>query len=573
MKLVSLSANKSTFRTVKFNRSGITLILGRKGAASTRKGSFNGVGKSLIIRLVHFCLGCNAVADFEKKLAGWEFTLTVEIGGIEHKLKRSTDNQGKIGFDNEELDLTKFKESLENRIFSFEPGLSLSFRSLINRFIRQDRAAYVEADTFVSEEKDYYKLLNNAFLLGLDPDLIKKKHDLRESSQKIKVLKGNFDKDLILKEFYSGGKNADIELQALLEKIDKLEDSLKEFNVAENYHAIRKEADDYSSKIQELENHRSLLEISISNIEKSIKTRPDIPREKVTAVYEEAKFVFKEEFKKSLDDVLAFQAQLISNRRKRLLNEKARLRKDIKKNEARRLKFGELLDQTLKFLGSHRALDEFISLTNFCSELRSKAQKLKDYQELVKRYDAKLHMISLDMKKEDIGTDTYLEKSSKVLNGHHSLFRVLSKEFYKDKASGITIKNNVGNNLTRFDIDVRIQHDSSDGINEVKLFCFDMTLLKAKQGHQVDFIFHDSRLFANMDPRQRATLFKLAYQQTEDGMQYIASVNQDQLASIEAELSPEEYKKYISDSVALELTDERTASKLLGIEVDIDYEP
>jgi hypothetical protein len=55
------------------------------------------------------------------------------------------------------------------------------------------------------------------------------------------------------------------------------------------------------------------------------------------------------------------------------------------------------------------------------------------------------------------------------------------------------------------------------------------------------------------------------------GFQYIATINQDQMEAMQQWLGGE-YKTIITDSVTLELTDEATAGKLLGIEVDLEYE-
>ena len=62
------------------------------------------------------------------------------------------------------------------------------------------------------------------------------------------------------------------------------------------------------------------------------------------------------------------------------------------------------------------------------------------------------------------------------------------------------IKNNSGENTLRYTFEARIEDDSSDGVNEVRMFCFDFLLLICRKS-KIRFIAHDSRLFANMDPR------------------------------------------------------------------------
>ena len=74
MKLISLSANVATFHTIKFNPAGISLISAHRRTHQTNR-TYNSVGKSLAIYLIHFCLGAKATPDFKEKLPGWGFRL------------------------------------------------------------------------------------------------------------------------------------------------------------------------------------------------------------------------------------------------------------------------------------------------------------------------------------------------------------------------------------------------------------------------------------------------------------------------------------------------------------------
>jgi uncharacterized protein YydD (DUF2326 family) len=97
--------------------------------------------------------------------------------------------------------------------------------------------------------------------------------------------------------------------------------------------------------------------------------------------------------------------------------------------------------------------------------------------------------------------------------------------------------------------------------------------LKARNNHKIHFIFHDSRLYSDIEPRQRATLFKIAYKETlSKDLQYIASISEDQIEPIKEYYTEEEYTNIITNNVVLELTDESDAKKLLGLEVDMKYE-
>lgn len=91
MRLIELRANKKSFHNVSFNPNGITVIAAIKETQDQRK-TYNSVGKSLTIALIHFCLGSNSNKEYEK-LEDWIFTLDFEIENEKFTAVRSTKNQ------------------------------------------------------------------------------------------------------------------------------------------------------------------------------------------------------------------------------------------------------------------------------------------------------------------------------------------------------------------------------------------------------------------------------------------------------------------------------------------------
>ena len=118
----------------------------------------------------------------------------------------------------------------------------------------------------------------------------------------------------------------------------------------------------------------------------------------------------------------------------------------------------------------------------------------------------------------------------------------------------------------------KIISDASQGINEAKIFAYDTTLVLLKRNHDVEFLCHDSRLFSDIDPRQRAKIFQIASAYSNDrDFQYIATVNQDQIESLRPLMSADEFDRIFIKSTVLELNDDSAADKLLGSDIDLDY--
>jgi uncharacterized protein YydD (DUF2326 family) len=575
MRLISLTSNKSSFRPIHFNESGLTLIRGKQKHPETSDSgkTYNGVGKSLAITLIHFCLGSNKNEAFALSIPDWEFSLSFSVGTKVFVSSRNTSKQETIILNGEEFSLGKFKDELQALLFDIPSAVSgLSFRLLINRFIRPKKASYVTFDCVRKNESDYQSLQCCGFLLGLDSMLIQAKQKLKKERDRIEELRRNLSKDTIFVEFFTGNKNVDIELIDLNEEIAQIGRELAAFQVAENYSDLEKEADKTRLQLQAKRNREVLLQNAIENINISIKSRPDVAPERLFQIYEEAKAKLPEAIVKSVNEVSEFHKQLLANRIKRLTAEKNRLGTELDGIRAEIVLLNKSLDIQLQFLNAHGALEEFLKLSNYLSSLKAKAQKIRDYKELLEKYSSEAQSIALAMSNETIKASSYLKEVAPVLENNFEKFRSLSKRFYPTKPGGLVVENNEGENQIRFNISAHIQDDASDGINEVKIFCFDMTLLLGRHGHTADFLIHDSRLYSDIDFRQRATLFKLADEIClREKLQYIATVNEDQINAMKSEFKDEEFKRIILNNIKLDLTDDANSEKLLGIQVDMRH--
>lgn len=578
MRLISLTANKKCFKTVNFNETGLSFIVAKqKHPGESDKGkTYNGVGKSLIVALIHFCLGADKkhYKTFENKLPDWIFTLNFSISHTLYAVSRSTSDQNKITINDEELSVSKFNSKMEELCFDLPSDVQyLSFRSLLPFFIRPRRGSYVDYGKPAIVGSDYQKQLYNAFLLGLDVHFAQQKQKLRKDEIRIKDLTDNIKKDTLLKEFFVGNKDATLAVQDLNDNINKLEKDLSDFRVAEDYYDVKNSADKIERNLADVQNEITLIQNQIINIDQSLKISPDLGRESIKNVYNEVRVYFPEKVSKTLKQLEDFYKQLSENRTRRLTQQKQNFirRQDIKIKEKKKLEAE--LDNKLQYLGAHKALDVLVKVNNQLSALKNERDGLIKYRKLMDEYHTNNLKIKEELLETTKQTDQYLNDIKEITDSCRSFFRKLAKRVYPKVSSGITIYNNDGENQIRFDIDAKIESDASDGINNVKIFCYDITLVFKGFGHSIHFIFHDSRIFDGIDERQKAELFKIAHEMFNDtGYQYIATVNQNQLEEIKKHMSDEEFMRLVTDNTVLTLTDGSDNDKLLGMKVDINYE-
>lgn len=582
MRLISLKANESTFRTVNFKNGLCFIVAQQKNPGESERGktndgkTYNGVGKSLLVAIVHFCLGANKehYKSFAEKLSGWIFTLDFQIGEDKYSTSRATNNIDKIILNNETLSITKFNEKLESLCFDIPSDISfLTFRSLLPFFIRPKKESYISFDCPAKTGSDYQKQIYNAFLLGLDVRLAQEKYQLRKEQERIKKLTDNIKNDNLLKEFFSGDKDITIVLPDLNEKIIHLESNLKEFKVAEDYYGTKSKADNIERILAETQNEVILIENQIRNIDESLKISPDLSKENIEKAYREVQIVFPDKVSKTIDQLEIFYKQLTENRIRKLTKHKQDLTRELESKKISASKLKNELDVQLQYLGAHQALDMFVKNNNQLSSLKNERDSLQKYKQLLEEYHKKNIEIQELLLKSTKETNGYLKDVEGITDSIRDYFRNFAKKFYPDVASGITIYNNEGDNQIRYDIEAKIDFDSSDGINHVKIFCYDITLLFKGYGHLIHFLFHDSRIFDGIDERQKTEWFRIVDELfSNSNYQYIATVNQNQLKEIQQYMKEDEFDRIIKKNTILTLTDDSPAEKLLGIKVDISYE-
>lgn len=578
MRLLKLYSNKESFKTVEFNPSGLSIIVGKMEdrVIVNRKNTYNGVGKSLVIALVNFCLGSNANENLTKPLNDWDFYLDFQINDEKYTVKRKMNDPNKILLNNTLLSLDSYRDTLEQLVFDIpDKKISfLKFRSLISRFLRPYRTSYESYDKSVVKESDYARQLCNAFLLGLNPQLAERKYLLKKDLDDAGTFSKNIKKDEILNQFFQEGKKVDFEIVDLNRKISTLDRKIKTFIIAEDFDLLKKEADNLSYELRNLRNKRVVLENTIKNIEKSLNIQPDISAEELINFYIEAHVQLGQIVIKEIEAVESFNKRLLTDRKKRLENERRNFLLELNQIKIQIEKLGKLEDEKLKILDSTGALDDYKLLMDELGRLKNKLEKFETYKKLMEEYEIKQSKLEKDLSEENINSINYLHSQKELIDNNILTFQSLAQQFYEDKRSGIDISNNDGKNQTRYNISAEIQDAASDGINQVRLFCFDFTLLKNRHNHNVKFLFHDSRMLSEMDPRSRATVFEIAYNETlYNDFQYIITVNEDLLESFKGIIGEIEYEKMINNkTIILSLTDKSNDSKLLGMQIDMDYE-
>ncbi|MDP8169714.1 DUF2326 domain-containing protein [Pasteurella skyensis] len=398
-----------------------------------------------------------------------------------------------------------------------------SFRELFSRFFRTDKDSYIDAVRQIAKEKTYQNNLINAYLLDLDLDYLKKKRELKIKSDRLKVL---------IKELKEIQKNIDkekeIEFEAKLKKIRK---HLESFEIAEDFNDLKKEADILTDEIQKLRNEIAFLNREIRNKENiiNVNRQSSIDVSKIEYMYREAEFFLGKNVLEHISSVQDFHETLFKNRRNKaikdidvLTNKINKLEKVEKEKDLRR-------SQIFKYLENKGALEEYHTLTKEKDNILSYLDEIQRNQKILLSFKKEQADIKIEINKfrrDLIELETILRDRIEFLQ---NAFREISEEYYDDKPGYLDIEINNNFNTERlYNITPIIKGDSSDGINEMKVFIYDMLIYKLNPT-LIGLIGHDNRLFDMVDERQIAKALQYA---SNNLSQYICSISDTKMNEV-----------------------------------------
>ncbi|PFG51976.1 uncharacterized protein YydD (DUF2326 family) [Marinobacter sp. LV10R520-4] len=571
MILLKLSSTNPLFKTIVFNP-GLNIIAGLQISSSNTKETYNGVGKSFTLILVHLLLGAKLDTNSSKgkKIKNFlaeygEFRLDFKHNGISHYVEKKF-SETAYHLNGKQLSQPKFREKL-NHIF-LPPHLKgkINFRQVFNIFARRHGGSfYASPLTQQGQDRhDYFQKFANLQLLGLDTDLVERKKKIKEDLSDLKNTQTILENQ---KEKYESKNIKDLE-----ELVNKLTEDRNNFVIAENFDQLKRHGDELTNEANKFRNQIYKLDTSITrklhNLELSKKI--NINPRTVQSLYEEAKFHFNEKLYRNIEEVTNFHNNLLSNRRERLDQEIQSARNSIKTQDKYLKDVESRRDRILKDLDSRGALEEYNSINETINRLSKEIVELQKFSSMLK--ELRERETELDLENAKLKSDSleYLDREEQRLEKIENQYRTLVKKFYDNHGGKLKI------NLTKdakylFDIDIDIPRDGSQGVSEVKIFCYDILLYELNKD-LLGFIAHDGYIFSEMDPRQKSMIFKVILEKTKSGtLQYFVNIGQSSLEEVldknnQISILTDEEKHLMNRSIILELFDKNPKNWLFGTE-------
>jgi uncharacterized protein YydD (DUF2326 family) len=573
--ILAVRANNPTFRTVRF-KPGLNVILAERTKESTRKDSRNGLGKTTVLEIVHFCLGGRATKGsgvVRDDLSEWAFSVDLQLGGTVLTLTRSVVEPRKIALRQADttpgsgLDIVVAPEEVGRRLGRLAFGLTQaeesttyapSFRSLFSYLVRRGSEAYLSPFFHHRNQQPWDQQVNVAYHLGINWEDAREARLLADDGKLVKALKQASKSSTLVTRVGTQGE-LEVERVRLTTAIAAQRGRLAQFRVHEDYRTIEIRANELTEAIHRLANANQQERRFLHLYEQQIldETQGRLAPAQVVDVYAELGLAMPQGVRHRLDEVELFHAAVVRNRRSFLEDEIERLASAVVKREAEIQTLDAERAVQMQILKTHGALEEYQALqallTDSITRLGDVEARLARLREL---NDASSE---LTIRKRQVEQRARLRFDELTAQRDRtiSLFNANTEALYQAPGNLII---DVG--PTGFRFKVEIERADSEGVSNMKIFCFDLMLsqLWATRTEQLGFLMHDSTLFDPVDERQVASALRLAKSEAERlGFQYICAMNSDAFPTSEL---ADDFS--IDDHVAVLLTDTTDDGMLLG---------
>nr|WP_321353133.1 DUF2326 domain-containing protein [uncultured Methanoregula sp.] len=581
--LKSLSSDEKSFNTVNFT-DGFNVVIADRTDISTEESSRNGQGKTLMIRLIDFCLGSDT--DYFRKdipYKEWVFSLSFQLDGRIITCSRQISEKNNIRICGDltgppfsrqqkidgsyQISVKDWHSILGKLIFDI-PKVSTqiaskpTYRGMISYFTRHEPESYLDPFSTFPKLSNFKSRVYNSFLLNLNWEYASEFEKLHIEEEKNKKTQKTLDEE-DFKE--SLGSLGDLESELINIDLDltKAKKSLSEFHILPQYHQIQNEANLLTDKIHEYVNQGVVNKRLIKIYGDSTSEENDIPISSVTNLYKEIGFTFPTVVVKQLEQVKKFHNLMVSNRKQFLQDELSRLSNELKLIDKEIEKLSKRRAELMVVLNQHGALEEYSLLQQLTLNIQQKRDNLTNKINLFKQFEKKASEIKIERETLKQKTRLDLDDRQEIKKELQTIFSQNSGYIYI-KPGILSIS--IGENGYKFNIEIK--RSGSEAVGYMKILCYDLMLAeqRTKSLRKPNFLIHDSTVFNGVDSVQKAKALQLAYDKSlKAGFQYICTINSDM---VPYENFRPDFSNKFKESIVLKLNDDNPSGKLLGIDFE-----
>lgn len=314
------------------------------------------------------------------------------------------------------------------------------------------------------------------------------------------------------------------------DEVGRLKEQIGSFRVVPAYEELKNRADDINRRIRAIPNEDITDRRNLEDLQKSISEAADPDTGYLERAYADLGVTLGRQVRQRFDDVQAFHASVVRNRRRYLMEEMNTIQQRLEARRREREQLGEELASVLKSLQEGGALEALTALQQALAQKQASVDALKHRYEAAQALESSARQITAKRAELQEALSVDLDERQAQTREAILLFAEYARRLYGPEHEAYLAIQSGTNSLK---ITPYIDRGDSRGIGNMVIFCLDLTVAVIAHRHRrgPDFLVHDSHLFDGVDDRQIAAALTLATEVAEEErMQYIVSLNSDDLS-------------------------------------------
>lgn len=540
IKINRLYSEPEIFTPISFDF-GVNIIMGEKSERTNKK---IGVGKSVCIEFINFCLlkrisdsRLNLISKKNAEIIDSQIKLDFDFNNKKVIISRSISKPEHVSIqiDGEHIHFDKLDDAskyLGNLYFEKYPANTkrLSFRNLLQPIIRDER----------SEFKDLIKCFdtNKSITSDFSPHLFFLNVGLQKYTD-IKFLNDNLKKK---NTFYSETKklvtnNNEIKIQDAKAHLNELESEVGKVNKAieqlktnESFELIQADLVKLETKLADLRTKQQAIKFEIKQID-SFPKPESINENEIQIIFNQFKKGLGDMVEKSLDDLKEFKNKIdgfrntiVNDRLTSLKSELSEINSIVRKLDEDYSEKISLLDNGEILKDLKTSIRVFNEKNRELNNLRSLIQKYDESERDKKKLEAEKAVLISDLEEE-------LYKNQDTLKSFKESILSIHERIMGNREAHFEIKTT--KNQSVVDFIMRTDDDGSHSTERMKVFIYDISLMlneHTRKNHP-RFLIHDN-IFEDDDSIEKSLNFLFEYNnKTPNEFQYIVTLNSDLIES------------------------------------------
>ena len=537
LRIRKLYSEPAQFDAIRFT-DGVNLILGERDESSDKT---NGVGKSMSIEFIQFCLLKKFSESRLARIPPATFSyqalvcLDVLINGQPLTIQRSIkQHEAPVIVQNGQV--TQFANLNDATLYlgqllfgSAESESHPSFRALLGPLMRDEGSEFKSIvdcyDTTRTVPADYSPHL---YFLGIHPGLYNNAKALGREIEKTKTAQRKIKDDvekLTNKEF----ANAKANLNELSSQVEKITTEMANLENISSFELVKDELIELEISLEQARTRQAVFKDELAKIQ-LFKGDNYLDNEEVAALYDRFKMGLGSMIKKELQEVTRFkqkiddfQRSLIETRRTSLNQQLAACAQEIREMDERYKSLLGLLDQQGALKSIKVTIATYQKKLEEHGQLAAFIKKYDDYEKQIK-HDSRergLAISNLGALIDTAETSTCAALEQTILRIHEVVMgnRTSSFEIELDDKKAVV------------HFELRIDSDGSHSNEREKVFIYDLALLLTPEltAYHPGFLVHDNIFDVDQDTLLKSLNFLADNADALEQKQYILTLNSDKL--------------------------------------------